>query len=249
MKKIILTALIAFSTQVHSEINTNSRQTYQYAGKSITIATEGAYPPFNFTNVDGSLGGFEVELGYALCDEIQAECNFVVQEWNGVIPALLAKKYDVLMAGMMITSERKQIVDFSIPYHVASHVFVGKKGVPFDKSNDSYHIGVQQNTVSEKKLRNHQLKYTNIHTTHTLNTSLEKLKSGEVDLVFANNYLAIAWITENKEYEKKGTPIYDRNEMIGIAFRPESPLKKDFDNALHKLFINGEYEKIYNKYF
>lgn len=83
----------------------------------LVIGTEGAYPPFNFINPDGSLSGFDVDIARALCDEMKAECTFITQEWDGTIPALQAGKFDAYVSSMSITEERKKQVDFSDKYY------------------------------------------------------------------------------------------------------------------------------------
>ncbi len=92
--------------------------TISYAGdwSKIKIGTEGAYPPWNGTNAAGELEGAEIDLAADLCVRMNAECEFVVQDWDGMIPALEIGKYDAIMAGMSITEERKMKIDFSIGY-------------------------------------------------------------------------------------------------------------------------------------
>ena len=92
--------------------------TISYAGdwSKIKIGTEGAYPPWNGTNAAGELEGAEIDLAADLCARMNAECEFVVQDWDGMIPALEIGKYDAIMAGMSITEERKMKIDFSIGY-------------------------------------------------------------------------------------------------------------------------------------
>ena len=92
--------------------------TISYAGdwSKIKIGTEGAYPPWNGTNAAGELEGAEIDLATDLCVRMNAECEFVVQDWDGMIPALEIGKYDAIMAGMSITEERKMKIDFSIGY-------------------------------------------------------------------------------------------------------------------------------------
>jgi len=82
----------------------------------LTIATEGAFPPYNLTKSDGTLDGYDVELGMHLCKTIGVECTFVAQAFDGVIPALNAGKFDAVMAGMSMTPKRQEVVDFSISY-------------------------------------------------------------------------------------------------------------------------------------
>jgi len=83
---------------------------------SVRIATEGAYPPWNATDSSGQLVGFEIDLAQDLCKRMKATCEIVAQDWEGIIPALQAGKYDVIMAGMSITDERKQVIQFSDSY-------------------------------------------------------------------------------------------------------------------------------------
>jgi octopine/nopaline transport system substrate-binding protein len=83
---------------------------------SVRIATEGAYPPWNQTDTSGQLVGFEIDLARDLCQRMGVECEIVAQDWEGIIPALQAGKYDAIMAAMSITDERKQVIQFSEPY-------------------------------------------------------------------------------------------------------------------------------------
>ena len=82
----------------------------------IKIGTEGAYPPWNSKDASGNLIGFEVELANELCAIMKHECTIVEQDWDGMIPALLMRKYDAIMAGMSITDERLKTINFSQGY-------------------------------------------------------------------------------------------------------------------------------------
>jgi octopine/nopaline transport system substrate-binding protein len=95
--------------------------------ETVRIATEGAYAPWNFTAPGGKLDGFEIELANNLCERMKVKCEIVAQDWDGIIPALQAGKYDAIMAGMSITDERKKVIDFTRAYVNAPNGFLVPK--------------------------------------------------------------------------------------------------------------------------
>ncbi|MEQ8587846.1 MAG: transporter substrate-binding domain-containing protein [Thalassobaculaceae bacterium] len=99
-------------------------------GSTVRIATEGAYAPWNYTDSSGALVGFEVDLYQDLCARLELECTLQQQAWEGIIPALQAGKYDVIMAGMSITEKRKEVITFSRSYAATPAVFVVKSDGP-----------------------------------------------------------------------------------------------------------------------
>ena len=94
----------------------------------IRIATEGAFPPYNFTKPDGSLAGFEIDLAQDLCRRIKARCEIVAQNWDGILPGLTGGKFDAIMAGMSITAKRREVINFSQPYISSPSQFTTLKG-------------------------------------------------------------------------------------------------------------------------
>jgi octopine/nopaline transport system substrate-binding protein len=101
--------------------------------KTIRIATEGAYAPWNFSEAGGKLSGFEIDLANELCKRMKAECTIVAQDWDGIIPALQASKYDVIMAAMNITDKRLETINFSSVYAAAPASFAVLKSSPLAK--------------------------------------------------------------------------------------------------------------------
>ena len=118
MKKFIL-SLLALSVLCLTTI-TNA--------KSIRIGTEGAYPPWNNLNSAGELEGAEIDFGNEACKRMGVECEWVTQDWDGIIPALLNGKYDIIIAGMSITEERKEKVNFTNGYMTDGARFAVLKG-------------------------------------------------------------------------------------------------------------------------
>jgi len=130
--------------------------------QKLTIATEGAYPPYNFVATDGSLQGFDVDFANALCVKINAECTIIKQDWDGMIPGLLAKEYDLIVASMGILPEREEKIDFSIPYYQSPTGLVANKTAGFKVGADGYvdvasmagkKVGVQRATGYESFAR------------------------------------------------------------------------------------------------
>ena len=87
------------------------------AAEPLRVGVEGAYPPFSWKEPDGSLKGFDIDMANEVCKRLNRECVLVEQEWDGMIPALLAKKFDTIIASMSITEERKKRVDFTVKYY------------------------------------------------------------------------------------------------------------------------------------
>ena len=85
-------------------------------GKTVRLGTEGAYPPYNFLNDDGEVDGFERHVGDELCKRAELTCEWVTNEWDSIIPNLVSGNYDAIIAGMSITDERKEVIDFSEGY-------------------------------------------------------------------------------------------------------------------------------------
>ena len=94
---------------------------------SVTIATEGAFKPYNFTKPDGSLDGYEIELTKYLCDHMKVECKIVVQNFDGMIPALNAGKFDAIISGMSATAKREEVIAFSNSYGSTGQAFATAK--------------------------------------------------------------------------------------------------------------------------
>ena len=224
------------------------------AAEKVRIGTEGAYPPFNEKNEKGELVGFDVEIAKALCDKMGADCSFVAQDWDGIIPALNAKKYDAIVASMSITDERKQQVDFSDPYYANYLAFIAKKGSGLKTDKDGLKgkaVGAQRSTVSSQYLEDNLGDVVKVKLYDTQTAAYSDLKSGRIDALLSDIYPALQWIKdpENSGYELVGDRI-DIDDKIGIAIRKgDDKLKAELNKALAEILKDGTYEKISTKYF
>ncbi|WDZ78697.1 transporter substrate-binding domain-containing protein [Ensifer adhaerens] len=126
MKKT--TAIMASALAVAAGLMSMPAQAEDKKWTKVTIATEGAFPPYNLTKADGTLDGYEIELSKILCDHMKVECTVIAQSFDGLIPALNAGKFDAIMAGMSATEKRKEVIDFSVSYGSTGQAFATLKG-------------------------------------------------------------------------------------------------------------------------
>ena len=220
----------------------------------LRIGTEGAYAPFNYTNADGTLGGFDVEIANAICDDLQMTCEIIAQDWDGIIPGLKAGKYDAIVAAMSVTPERAKQVAFTDPYFSNALVFLAKKDSSFDPANssdiDAHSIAAQRSTISSQWLENAYPK-ADMKLYDTLSNAFLDLGAGRVDAMISDKLPALEWLgsPSGNNYAIKGDEI-DINDNFAIAVRPDDEaLQAKINKSLANLKSNGTYDKINQKYF
>jgi polar amino acid transport system substrate-binding protein len=222
------------------------------AADKIRIGTEGAYPPFNQIDANGNLIGFDIDIAKALCDKMKAECTFVAQDWDGIIPALMAKKYDAIVASMSITPEREKAVAFTNPYYSNSLRYVAKKSSDFDPAHlKGKTIGAQRATISASYLDEHHKGDVDTKLYDTQENAYLDLASGRTDAVLADMLVSYEWLKSpaGEGFEFKGEAI-DIGDKIGIALRKQdTALVERFNKALAAIRADGTYDKINAKYF
>jgi len=226
--------------------------------RHVKIGTEGAYPPFNSIDTNGELVGFDVDIAKALCDAANFECEFVVQDWDGIIPGLIAKKYDAIIASMSITDQRKEVVDFTEKYYLTPAKFIAAKESEFDFSPEGLAgkaIGVQRATTHENFARA-KFPEADIRPYATQDEANADLVSGRLDLVMADSVALLEGFLkteEGQDFEFVGPDYYDpkyHGEGAGIAIRKgEDDLRAAFNEAIDKIRSDGTYQAIAEKYF
>jgi len=224
------------------------------AADKLKVGTEGAYPPFNLIDASGKVVGFDIDIANALCAEMKVECEIVTSDWDGIIPALNAKKFDMIVASMSITEERKQAVDFTNPYYTNKLQFIAPKSSDLKTDKASLKgkvIGAQRATIAGTWLEDNLGDVVEIKLYDTQENAYLDLNSGRVDGVLADKFVNWEWLKSDagKDYEFKGEPVFD-NDKIAIAVRKgDTALTTNLDAALKAIVDNGTYKQINDKYF
>ena len=229
------------------------------AKKKLRVGTEGAYPPFNLVDKKGQVQGFDIDIARALCKEMGMDCEFKVQDWDGLIPGLMAKKFDVIIASMSITDERKQKVDFSNKYYQTPARFVAKKGAGITVSKEGLKgksVGVQRATIHENFVRDMFGDAVTVKAYATQDEANMDLVAGRVDLVIADATVLLGGFINTdagKGFEFIGPSYVDKKwfgDGVGIALRKgDNELRQKLNKAIDTIRANGVYQKINAKYF
>jgi lysine-arginine-ornithine-binding protein len=226
--------------------------------EKIVIGTEGAYPPFNYTESDGSVAGFEIDLGNAICAHLEITCEWVTQDWDGIIPGLEARKYDAIMASLYITDERREVVGFSDKYYAVPSRFVLPAASDLEISAEGLSgavVGTQRATAFERYLTAN-MPDVDLRLYGTMDEAYLDLASGRVDAVLGDvvaiqgGFLSTA---EGEGFELRGPEFTDPEYFgygAGVAVRKEDQAIADaFSEAIKVLRENGTYQEISNKWF
>jgi arginine/ornithine transport system substrate-binding protein len=227
--------------------------------KKIRVGVEGAYPPFSYTTQDGKLEGFDIDIARALVKAIGAEIKLVPQDWDGIIPALMARKYDAIIASMSITEERKKKVAFTNKYYQTPARFVCKKGTVKEWTSEVLKgktVGVQRATTHDGYVTDNYGKDVEIKRYATQDEAYLDIASGRVDFLLADSVpLSDGFLKkpEGKDYEFVGPELTDVRwfgDGNGIACRKkDKDLVELFNKAIDQIRADGTYKKINDKYF
>ena len=241
-KKILLAAAVSLAFSATA------------AAETLKMGIEAAYPPFNNKDASGQVVGFDKDIGDALCAKMKVECTVVTSDWDGIIPALNAKKFDFLISSLSITDERKQAVDFTDPYYSNKLQFIAPKAKTEFKTDKASLkgkiIGAQRATLAGTWLEDNLGDDITIKLYDTQENAYLDLTSGRLDAILADKYVNYEWLKSDagKPYEFKGDPV-EESDKIGIAVRKKDPLREKLNAALKEIVADGTYKKINDKYF
>ena len=223
----------------------------------VRVGVEGNYPPFSKMGADGKLAGFDIDIALALCARMKAECTLVQQEWDGMMPALSAKKFDMIVASMTISDERRKAADFSDPYYDVPSRWVAKAGAFKDHSATSFkgkRIIVLRNSPRAKHVADHYKNSSVLLVTKETDVYLE-LAAGRGDIGFGSSVVssdAFLKKPEGKSYGQVGPTVRldGGGGGVGVAFRKgEDVLRLKVNEALKSIKVDGSYKRLADKYF
>lgn len=226
-------------------------------GRKLRIGVEGAYPPFSQLGTDGKLKGFDIDIANALCEQMKAQCTFVQQDFDGMIPSLQARKIDAVVASMSITEERQRVVDFSDKYYRTPARIVVKKGSALAITPEGLkgkRIGVQRTTIHDRFATDTFKQSEIVRYTKQDDVYLD-LAAGRVDAALLDLFAASEGFLKSpagKDFAFAGPTYADMKYFgagAGIAVRKGDALRESLNAAIKAIRANGTYKKIQDRYF
>lgn len=220
-------------------------------GKTITIAVENAYPPFN--SIDEATGkpvGWDYDTVTEICKRINCKPEFKEAAWDGIFPAMQSGEYDVLADGVSLTEEREKIIDFSMPYVNVGQVLLTRAGETRDlegfKADASAKIGTQIGTTNEIVAKETFADRT-VDSYEDFGGAVLALLANDIDVVVVDNVTASGFMRENEGKLMIAGQITS-DEPLAFVFPPGSELKAAFDYALEQMKADGTLDTLNKKW-
>ena len=209
----------------------------------VRMGTEGAYPPYNFINDEGEVDGYERELGDLLCERAGLTCEWVTNDWDSIIPNLTSANYDTIMAGMSITDERDEVIDFTQNYipPAASAYAALSDGVDLEGGV----IAAQVNTIQASYVAESGATLLEFATP---DETVAAVRNGEADAVFADKDYLVPIVEEDPEMSFVGEDVA-LGGGVGMGLREGDPLLEVFDPIIGELKADGTLNEMIIKWF
>ena len=241
MKKLILAAVATMALGAAVQ-----------AQETVRIATEGAYAPWNFLNDAGEPAGYEIALGNAICETAGLSCEWIINDWDSIIPNLLAGNYDVIMAGMSITEERLQTIDFTQNYFPPDpSKFIAAAGAGVDPSAlEGKRVGVQGGTIQAAYAEENLGATNTVVSFGTADQAMADLAAGNLDTILADGaYLEPVVTASSGALEFVGEDVMIGDGVGAGVRKDEADLKAKFNDALTALKADGTVDKLIAQWF
>ena len=218
-----------------------------------------AYPPFFAKDAAGTWNGWEIDLMNAVCAEMKETCSVVDVSWDGLIPALQSKKFDVIWSSMSITDERLKTIDFTKKYYNTPSKLIGPKDQEPGATPDAVDgktIGIQVSTVQSEYYKKHFADKAEEQTYQTLDEAFQDLAAGRIDYVFGDSIVLDAFLKSDfgKDCCADMGDVADDPAVLGIGVggglrKEDAELKAKLNDAIAAIRASGKYDEITKKYF
>ncbi|MCE0505278.1 transporter substrate-binding domain-containing protein [Roseivivax sp. GX 12232] len=209
----------------------------------VRLGTEGAYPPYNFLDDNGEVAGFERELGDELCARAEMTCEWVTNDWDSIIPNLVSGNYDAIIAGMSITPERDEVVDFTQNYTPPSPSAFA--ALSADADIEGGVVAAQTGTIQAAHIAESGATLLEFPSP---DETIAAVMSGEADAVMADKDFLIPLVEENANMTFVGEDI-PLGGGIGMAFRESDPeMRETFDAAIQSMKDDGTLNELIVKW-
>ena len=220
------------------------------AQDTVRIATEGAYAPWNFLDDAGKPAGYEIDLANAICAQAKITCEIVTNEWDSIIPNLVAGNYDVIMAGMSVTDERKQTVQFADEYKpVDPSRYAAMPGSSIDfAALKGKRVGAQGGTIQEAYAQEHFAADNTVVAFGTADQAMADLAAGNLDIILADGAYLEPIVTAG-QVEFVGEPVMIGGGVAPALRKDEPELLKTFNDAIAALKADGTVDTLIAKWF
>ena len=211
---------------------------------TMVIATTGDYAPFNFINDDGEVEGLEREIGDELCERADLECEWVQNDWEEMIPDLVAEEFDAIFAGMSITAEREETIDFTEAYYPPTpSIYLARAGAGDEAVNGT--IGATANTIYSDYFTEMGRPFVSFDGSMDL---AETVLNGEVDAVLVDHGYGVGKLAEYEGQLVIVGPTVTLDRGLGIGVRKGSDLKGKLDEALASMKADGTLNALITKW-
>lgn len=225
-------------------------------GSTLRYGIDPSHPPFSSRNASGKLVGFDIDLGTEICKRIHAKCEWVQNDFDGMIPALQAKKFDAILASMSITDKRKQVIDFTSRLYKTPNKLIVRKDANLEPTAESLKgksVGVQQGTVPESYAKEHWAPAgARVVSYPNFDQVFADLAAGRLDSCFTDAAVGeygFLRTPQGADFKFTGDNVYASNGAgIGIR-KSDVDLKEKINKALSEMLADGTYKQIAAKYF
>jgi len=215
----------------------------------LKMATSAEFPPFESRDEEGNFEGFDIDLAHLIAEELGYDLEIDDMKFDGLIGALQADRVDMVLAGMSMTEERRENVDFSQEYHRSGEMFLSLKDDPFEniENLDGKVVGVQLGTIQEEGAEKLQEEYDfDIQKLDDSNVLIQELKSKRIDVAYMDTEVAVGYKNAQDLFAIKDPT--SASPGMGIAFPKGSDLVDDVNDILDEFEEDGTMEELRDKW-